>query len=100
MIAALATATPLLVVGWGHKYREVLEDFSLTDWCLDWQSCREARLAERFDSLRRSADEIRLRIQRALPWVTERAGRNFDLVMQATSQAVAPHQDPPSGHGR
>jgi len=29
MISALATATPVFVIGWSHKYREVLGDFGL-----------------------------------------------------------------------
>ncbi|MBD3292200.1 MAG: hypothetical protein GF393_04705, partial [Armatimonadia bacterium] len=31
MISALATATPVLVIGWSHKYREVMEQFDLAE---------------------------------------------------------------------
>lgn len=35
MVAALALGIPPLVLGWSHKYREVLKDFALQDCCFD-----------------------------------------------------------------
>jgi polysaccharide pyruvyl transferase WcaK-like protein len=32
MISGLATGTPTIVVGWSHKYREVMEEFGLGDF--------------------------------------------------------------------
>ena len=35
MISGLATSTPTVVVGWSHKYKEVLDDFGLSSLGLD-----------------------------------------------------------------
>lgn len=37
MISALDTFTPVLVIGWSHKYKEILNQFGLGDkYCLDY----------------------------------------------------------------
>jgi polysaccharide pyruvyl transferase WcaK-like protein len=36
MIAALSQEIPTVVIGWSHKYKEVLADFSLEDCCFDF----------------------------------------------------------------
>lgn len=37
MIAALASRVPAVVIGWSHKYREVLEEFGLQDFCFGFE---------------------------------------------------------------
>ena len=37
MISALATSRPVLVVGWSHKYAEVLAQLQLDQWVVDWR---------------------------------------------------------------
>jgi len=45
MIAALDTATPVWVLGWSHKYREVLAEFSVEDCALKTETLDAERLA-------------------------------------------------------
>ncbi|PHR30067.1 MAG: hypothetical protein COA36_01405 [Desulfotalea sp.] len=55
MVAALASSIPVMVVGWSHKYLEVMECFSQQDMVLDYKdgsvepiiACIEQLLAER-----------------------------------------------------
>lgn len=37
MIGALASRVPVVVIGWSHKYREVLEEFGLQDFCFGFE---------------------------------------------------------------
>lgn len=80
MISALATTTPVLVVGWSHKYAEVLREFKLEDWVVDFAEADAGALADRVDELRRTATDVRRKIVEALPAVRERAVRNLDAI--------------------
>jgi polysaccharide pyruvyl transferase WcaK-like protein len=47
MISALATATPVVVLGWSHKYAEVMDSFGLHDWVLPYSVLGKRGLAAR-----------------------------------------------------
>ncbi len=83
MISALATGTPPLIIGWGHKYREVLERFGLSDLAMDWSEVDHRGLASAFEALEARAAPIRRQIAEALPEVVAEARANFELVMSA-----------------
>jgi len=35
VVSGLSTGTPVLVFGWSHKYRELLQDFGLAQWLIE-----------------------------------------------------------------
>ena len=78
MISALASGTPVFVIGWSHKYREVLGDFGLErlgvghDQLADAAALAAAVCAEFGDRLS-IADAIRV----GLPDVEARSALNF-----------------------
>jgi colanic acid/amylovoran biosynthesis protein len=84
MISGLCTATPTVVVGWSHKYREVLSDFGLVDFGMD-----STALSSPSDIVERVADAIDNRniyvgrIESSLPAVRERSARNFAVIASA-----------------
>jgi len=82
MISALSSGVPPLVIGWGHKYREVMEMFGLENWVVDWNAVSRAKLSERFAALEQEAVEVRSRIQQNLPKVLHESKKNFALVRQ------------------
>jgi coenzyme F420 hydrogenase subunit beta len=96
MISALATTTPVLVVGWSHKYAEVLREFGLEDWVVDFAAADGAGLAKRIAELQRAAPDVRRQITEGLPAVVARAERNLDAIELAlgrvptTQDAAAP----------
>lgn len=75
MVGALSAGMPPVVVGWSHKYREVMEEFDLGEHALDVReatpalvmasldvlrsdlAAQRARIAEKLDAVRRSALE-------------------------------------------
>jgi coenzyme F420-reducing hydrogenase beta subunit/polysaccharide pyruvyl transferase WcaK-like protein len=83
MISALTVTTPVLVVGWSHKYAEVLSEFGLEAWVLDFSSLPETALASRVEALLADADEVRARIAEHLPAVTARSMENFAAIADA-----------------
>lgn len=74
MIASLQRKIPVLLVGWSHKYLEVLDQFELGDYCIDYKLLKESStevegmgkfdsFEEGFESLVKNEKEIRDRIE-------------------------------------
>jgi polysaccharide pyruvyl transferase WcaK-like protein len=73
MVSALAVATPPLVIGWSHKYEEVLELFELQDLAMPYKGISSAALNAKFDELNKRAAAVKKLIQKHLPAVVTRA---------------------------
>lgn len=81
MISGLATCTPTVVVGWSHKYREVLQDFGLSEYGMDSADLGEPeRIVTAVSRCLADRDAIAARIGMALPAVHERSMRNFTVI--------------------
>lgn len=78
MVAGLSLGIPVLVIGWSHKYAEVLMDFGCEAYALDNATAPE-RASEVLERLIRHRAEVRDRIARALPAVVESARAQFAL---------------------
>jgi len=81
MISGLSTCTPTVVVGWSHKYREVLDDFGLVRFGMDADalSTPDVVVAAVAECLA-DHDAIAAGISAALPAVKERSALNFTLI--------------------
>lgn len=78
MISGLATCTPTVVVGWSHKYREVLGDFGLAELgCDSAQLSSPDAIVDLVERLLSQHEEISRQIAERLPAVRERSARNF-----------------------
>ena len=84
MISALVERTPLLVVGWSHKYGEVLAQFGLVDAAMTYAELTTgaALLARVEDVLKAGGDQVAV-IERQLPAVTAAAGESFRALTDA-----------------
>jgi len=89
MISGLATGTPVLVVGWSHKYGEVLADFGLERWCIDYEAISGEDLLRRYDELRGATAEVQHAIAAAGPAVRAKAQVNFDQIARVVSGRAA-----------
>jgi colanic acid/amylovoran biosynthesis protein len=89
MIAALALGVPPLVMGWSHKYEEVLEMFDCQQDAVDFS--RAAELPAMVDRLMADLEPARERIRKALPEVTASAVAQFDQLDRLPAAA------PPGG---
>ena len=78
MISALATCTPLFVIGWSHKYREVLSDFGLEQLGTSHDALEHpTETARRINEQLQCRQDTSARIRQGLPSVIERSERNF-----------------------
>lgn len=87
MISGLATCTPTVVVGWSHKYKEVLDDFGLSEFGLDSQSLRDPiALAHVVADVLAKREAIIQQISESLPGVQIRSLRNFSAIAEAIAR--------------
>ena len=87
MISGLATSTPTVVVGWSHKYKEVLDDFGLSSLGLDSSSLNTpSEIADIVGEVLASKDEMSQQISAALPAVKIRSLRNFSVIAEAAGR--------------
>ncbi len=92
MISALATSTPVLVVGWSHKYAEVMREFDLEQWVIDFGDLPQSGLGDRTERLLGDRTAVREQITQFLPTVRERSEANFTAIeaaLPALSAGVA-----------
>ena len=84
MISGLATSTPTVVVGWSHKYKEVLDDFGLSSLGLDSSALNNpSEIADVVARVLSTRDELSQQITDALPAVKVRSLRNFSAIAEA-----------------
>jgi colanic acid/amylovoran biosynthesis protein len=79
MVAALALGVPPLVMGWSHKYEEVLEMFGCEANAVDFAEAHRA-LLPLVDRVLGETDEVRARIEEHLPAVRAAAEAQFDVL--------------------
>jgi polysaccharide pyruvyl transferase WcaK-like protein len=77
MVAALALGVPPLVMGWSHKYQEVLEMFGCESAAVDFSAAGE-QLGPMVDRLLAEHESIRTRIRATLPAVTAASVAQFN----------------------
>lgn len=81
MISGLATCTPTVVVGWSHKYREVLDDFGLVEFGIDSAALQNPdSIVSKVVEANMHHDLIAEKIALSLPQVQARSMRNFETI--------------------
>ena len=80
MIGALEKGIPVLLVGWSHKYKEVLDMFKLGEFAADYSELSSNRLWLEFQKLLEHSQEIRVKIAENLPCVKESSRENIALI--------------------
>lgn len=81
MISGLAMRVPVLVIGWSHKYREVLADFGLEELALDFRHVEQEAAGVGARDVHERRDELRQRVGQGLPGVLKSAERNVEHLM-------------------
>jgi colanic acid/amylovoran biosynthesis protein len=85
MISALATATPVLVVGWSHKYAEVLRAFGHEELAIDHRAVATEPLLASVDTLLEGRDALAAELALALVAVAAAARANATAVITAAT---------------
>lgn len=77
MVFALSKGVPVLLIGWSHKYEEVLAQFGLSSYAVDYASLRLGMLKREFGQLMGRQEEIRKKIKENFPSVQESSRQNI-----------------------
>lgn len=82
MVSSLAMAVPTLVIGWSHKYREVLEMFELEEWAFGHDQLTPDHLNKRFAELEAAQLEVQAKLDRHLPGVKLKSISQADRIIE------------------
>lgn len=82
MIGALEKGVPVLLVGWSHKYKEVLDMFGLGGYAVDFSVLELSVLQDRFIEFEAENSNIRAKIGEKLPAVKESSYDNIRLISE------------------
>ena len=58
-VAALSAGVPTLIIGWHHKYDELLKWYGQSQWILSSENCTSHELIAMFDKFWSKKDENR-----------------------------------------
>lgn len=84
MVSGMATATPTVVIGWSHKYREVMSDFGVETYGLSHEELADpASVVEMVVRAWKERDELSGSMTVALDGVRAEAAHNFEAVARA-----------------
>jgi colanic acid/amylovoran biosynthesis protein len=87
MIAALDTETPPIVLGWSHKYREVLQRFNLDHCALPTSSTTSDALSRKALEVLSRVEELSASLTEALPRTRREAQEQFDDILDELSSS-------------
>lgn len=80
MISSLSMRVPTLVLGWSHKYREILSFFKLEDYCIDFSDYSVENFIPKFEDFVKDEDEIRKKLSENLSTVKKSSKKQFDMI--------------------
>ena len=83
MIAALSMEVPPLVVGWSHKYAEIMEMFKMDDVTLGSNDLDQDKLQVTFDNFMKNNSKHRQSIKKHLPEVKKNAQRQVMIICKS-----------------
>jgi colanic acid/amylovoran biosynthesis protein len=89
MVGALSLGMPPVVVGWSHKYREVMEEFGLGEHALDAREATPARVMASLDALRADLVAHRARVGEKLGAVRRSALGQVEHAARVALEGVA-----------
>ncbi len=82
MIASLTTKTPVLVLGWSHKYLEVMRQFSIEEWSCNYTDLNVEYVFNKINALLINKNEARSVIEAKLPDVQQSSYKQLEYIFQ------------------
>ena len=81
MISALDTFTPVFVIGWSHKYLEILNQFGLGDkYCLDYSKLNVEIITTKIKDIYNNRINISELIKNKLPFIKKEINQHFHSI--------------------
>jgi polysaccharide pyruvyl transferase WcaK-like protein len=78
MVSSLAVGVPVYVIGWSHKYQEVLRMFDLEENAIDFSRANAETLAAEIQRHLAEQDVTREKIAQYLPEVIRSSASQFE----------------------
>jgi len=92
MISGLATKTPTVVIGWSHKYQEVMSSFGLEDWVLPYRALLDRSVSLRVKAAIAGAEDLSSQVELHLSEVEQDSASS----LRAMSRVARPVLEGPS----
>jgi len=86
IISAMATGTPTVVIGWSHKYAEVLEQFGVSDFVIPYNKLSVSLLQQKINEILSNRNAISGNILKELHAIQERDNVFFHNLIQEFQQ--------------
>jgi colanic acid/amylovoran biosynthesis protein len=86
MIYSLVLEKPVVVMGWGHKYQEVMDQFELGNLVFDYKNKSTELLADKVLATLERKEEIKGNITKNLPKVLKNSERQFSFLSNLLSK--------------
>lgn len=88
MIGALEKKVPVLLIGWSHKYQEVLDMFELGQYAADFSNLNMDSLRESFENFEKDEEIIREKLEKNHAQVMESSYRNIQYIGEAADEIL------------
>ena len=88
MIGALQQKVPVLLVGWSHKYQEVLDFFELGQYAIDFSDLTAESLQKEFEKFIQEEETIRGKLDEHYEEVMESSKKNIVYVSEIVDEIV------------
>ncbi|MBE5958096.1 MAG: hypothetical protein E7254_04440 [Lachnospiraceae bacterium] len=82
MIGSLQKKVPVLLVGWSHKYKEVLDMFELGQFAIDFSKLEINYLKEKFDDFEKNLGGIKASIEKNYDTVIASSKKNIEYATE------------------
>ena len=81
MISSLAMKIPTIVIGWSHKYEEVLKEFELEKYAFDYKLLNVDFLIKKFEHLEENEKTIKNLLNKNIKRVIEKSKAQGDYIV-------------------
>ena len=89
MIGALEKKVPVLLIGWSHKYQEVLDMFELGNYSADFSNLSLADLKKNFEIFVGDEQKIHEKLDKNFDSVIESSYKNIELISDIISKTIS-----------
>ena len=86
MISSLVLEKPVVVMGWGHKYQEVMDQFGLGEFVFDYKNNNPELLLDKVLSALEHQKQIKENIENRLPGVRKNSYKQFAFLSDILSE--------------
>lgn len=80
MIPSLKLHIPTIVIGWSHKYKEILSEFELDDFMIDYNEISIKKFMKLFSTLEKNHVLLRKLMKKKIPLQKKLASNQFDFL--------------------